>query len=131
MARLSRRCGCDMSYLTARRFGLTRIEPNEQLRASGWRQVWEHPSGLLALRHPVTGRWVIGDGYSIRDGFSSSLRAAAATIVRIKVKGTCNTCGETHSLTPNGRVVTHSDPFQKSRECKGSRDLPEPDGDDG
>jgi hypothetical protein len=72
-----------MSYLPARRFGLQRVEPSPEQYESGWRQIWEHPSGMLAMRHPVTGRWVIGDGWSIHgSGFSSSLRAAANKIAR-------------------------------------------------
>jgi hypothetical protein len=71
------------AYLTATRYGLTHIEPTEVQRASGWRQVWRHPSGMLAMRHPVTGYWVISDGYEIADeGFSSSLRTAARRIER-------------------------------------------------
>jgi hypothetical protein len=69
-----------MSYLSAHRFGLTRIEPSRELRASGWRQVWEHPAGLLAMRHPVTGRWVVTDGRTLGPEFCSSLRAAARKI---------------------------------------------------
>lgn len=76
-----------MAYLTATRYGLTHIEPTEQLRASGWRQVWRHPSGLLAMRHPVTGRWVVSDGREIiGDGWASSLRAVARVIER-RVQG--------------------------------------------
>lgn len=73
-----------MAYLKAHRYGLTRVEPTEQQRASGWRQVWRHPSGALALRHPSTGRWVVSmDGSGIEgDGWSSSLRVAAAKIER-------------------------------------------------
>jgi hypothetical protein len=75
-----------MAYLTATRYGLTHIEPTEQQRASGWRQVWEHPSGMLAMRHPSTGRWMVAwrgdDGLLRIDGgrWSSSLRAAALSI---------------------------------------------------
>lgn len=73
-----------MSYLTARRHGLTHTEPTETEKAAGWRQVWEHPSGLRAIRHPATGRWHVSDGWEIvGDGFSSSLRAVAAKIARI------------------------------------------------
>lgn len=64
------------------RFGLTRVEPSDTLRAAGWRQVWRHPSGMLAMRHPVTGRWVVSDGFSLGEGFCSSLRAAARKIKR-------------------------------------------------
>lgn len=73
-----------MSYLTATRYGLTKEEPSETLRAAGWRQVWRHPSGLLAMRHPSTGHWIVSDGFTIPDqGFSSSLRACAARIARL------------------------------------------------
>jgi hypothetical protein len=73
-----------MAYLAARRYGLTRIEPSETLRAAGWRQVWQHPRGLLAMRHPWTGRWIISDGLSVADSsFCSSLRAAARKLDRI------------------------------------------------
>jgi hypothetical protein len=72
-----------MSYLAAHRYGLTRVE-NERLRASGWRQIWEHPSGLLAMRHPATGRWIVSDGFTIPgEGFCSSLRAAARKIAAV------------------------------------------------
>jgi hypothetical protein len=72
-----------MAYLEAHRYGLTHIEPTEEMRASGWRQVWRHPSGALALRHPSTGHWVVSpDGVTLDDGFSSSLKAAAARIER-------------------------------------------------
>jgi hypothetical protein len=77
-----------MSYLTATRYGLTHIDPRkelfetgEKLYQAGWRQVWQHPSGLLAMRNPWTGYWVVSDGYGIEDeGFSSSLRGAARRI---------------------------------------------------
>lgn len=73
-----------MSYLTARRYGLTRVDPTETQRESGWRQVWSHPSGMLAMRHPSTGRWVVTDGLVIPDAsFCSSLRAAALKIARV------------------------------------------------
>jgi hypothetical protein len=73
-----------MAYLAARRYGLTRIEPSETLQRAGWRQVWRHSSGLVAMRHPVTGRWVVSDGESIADAsFCSSLRAAARKLDRI------------------------------------------------
>lgn len=73
-----------MAYLAARRYGLTRVEPSVTLRQSGWRQVWAHPSGLMAMRHPVTGRWVISDGKTLSDAsFSSSLCAAARKLDRI------------------------------------------------
>jgi hypothetical protein len=74
----------DMAYLTATRYGLTHVEPSDRLRTSGWRQVWRHPSGALALRHPSTGRWVVSmdGGLSLGDGWSSSLRAAARSIER-------------------------------------------------
>lgn len=72
-----------MGYLKAHRFGLTHTEPTEQERQGGWKQVWEHPTGLRALRHPVTGRWVIGTGSEIvGDNFASSLKAIAAAIER-------------------------------------------------
>lgn len=74
-----------MSYLTTTRYGLTHVEPTEAQRASGWRQVWRHPSGLLTMRHPSTGRWVVSDGsIVIGDGWSSSLRAAARRIERLQ-----------------------------------------------
>jgi hypothetical protein len=80
-----------MSYLTATRYGLTHIDPRkdlfetgERLYEAGWRQVWRHPSGLLAMRHPVTGHWIVSDGRGIPDqSFSSSLRACAARITRL------------------------------------------------
>jgi hypothetical protein len=73
-----------MSYLAARRYGLTHAEPNETERQGGWRQVWEHPSGLRAAKHPVTGRWHVIDGTEmVGEGFSSSLRACAAKIERL------------------------------------------------
>ena len=72
-----------MAYLKARRYGLERVEPTAQERESGWRQIWMHPSGLRAMRHPSTGYWVIADGGEFTDeGFSSSLRAAAGRIAR-------------------------------------------------
>lgn len=73
-----------MAYLKATRYGLTHIAPSETLRASGWRQVWRHPSGLLAMRHPTHGRWVVSDGSTIAsEHFCSSLRVAARRIERI------------------------------------------------
>lgn len=74
-----------MAYLTATRYGLTRIAPTETLRAAGWRQIWRHPSGVWAMRHPVTGYWVLtyDNGQTITDdGFSSSLSGAARRIER-------------------------------------------------
>lgn len=73
-----------MAYLKATRYGLTRVEPDERLRASGWRQVWRHPSGALVMRHPSTGDWVVSvDGTTLDDeGWSSSLRAAAGRLNR-------------------------------------------------
>lgn len=76
-----------MAYLTATRYGLTHIEPTEQQRESGWRQVWEHPSGMLAMRHPTAGYWVVSEfdptaGWIVLDGWSSSLRACALSIER-------------------------------------------------
>jgi hypothetical protein len=70
--------------MKAHRYGLTCIGPTERLREAGWRQVWEHPSGLLAMRHPNSGRWYVSDGMTI-DGaaFCSSLRAVAAKIERL------------------------------------------------
>lgn len=72
-----------VSYLGSHRYGLTREEPSTELRASGWRQAWRHPSGLLALRHPSTGHWVVSDGYRCEEGWSSSLRAVALKIERM------------------------------------------------
>lgn len=73
-----------MAYLTATRYGLTHVEPTEEQRASGWRQVWRHPSGAVAMRHPSTGSWVVSldGGRTVGDGWSSSLRAAALSIDR-------------------------------------------------
>jgi hypothetical protein len=71
--------------MTATRYGLTHVEPTERQRESGWRQVWRHPSGAVAMRHPATGRWVVSmDGGATldSDGWSSSLRAAARSIER-------------------------------------------------
>lgn len=79
-----------MAYLTATRYGLTRIDPTEQQRASGWRQLWRHPSGAVAMRHPAAGYWVVSldGGHTITDGdaFSSSLRAAARRIDRLAAR---------------------------------------------
>ncbi len=78
-----------MSYLTAHRYGLTKIDPGEDLRASGWRLVWEHPSGLRAVKNPASGRWQIMEyddvGHRVirGDGWSSSLRAVAGRIERL------------------------------------------------
>ncbi len=73
-----------MAYLCVSRCGLTHAEPTEALRAAGWRQVWRHPSGMLAMRHPAAGYWIISDGLTIEgEGFSSSLRAAARRIDRL------------------------------------------------
>jgi hypothetical protein len=77
-----------MAYLTATRYGLTRVKPADYpllLRESGqWRQVWRHPSGMLAMRHPVTGYWVVSDGCAIEgERWSSSLRAAARRVERL------------------------------------------------
>jgi hypothetical protein len=74
-----------MAYLTATRYGLTKVEPTESQRAAGWRQLWRHPSGALAMRHPSTGYWMVSydDGRTIPgDSWSSSLRAAARKIER-------------------------------------------------
>lgn len=73
-----------MPYLTATRYGLTHFEPTERQRESGWRQVWRHPSGALAMRHPVTGDWVVSmdGGSTVGTGWCSSLRAAARVIER-------------------------------------------------
>lgn len=73
-----------MAYLTATRYGLTRVGPTEDQRARGWRQVWRHPSGALALRHPATGDWVVSmdAGMTLDGGIASSLHAAAYRIER-------------------------------------------------
>lgn len=70
--------------MTATRYGLAHIEPTEAQRASGWRQIWRHPSGALAMRHPSAGYWVVSldGGYTAESGYSSSLRAAARSIDR-------------------------------------------------
>lgn len=79
-----------MAYLTATRYGLEHVEPSEEQRASGWRQIWRHPEGPLAMRHPVTGRWVVSmDGLTIGSGWASSLRAAARVIERRLEEGRC------------------------------------------
>ena len=73
-----------MSYLTAHRYGLTHTEPSESEQLGGWRQVWEHPSGLRAARNPASGRWHVTDGFMVvGEGWCSSLRAAAAKIGRM------------------------------------------------
>lgn len=73
-----------MSYLVARRYGLTHVEPTETEKTGGWRQAWEHPSGLRAIRHPVTGRWHVSTGSElVGRAYSSSLRAVAARIARL------------------------------------------------
>lgn len=73
-----------MSYLTTHRHGLTKVEPTDSERQGGWKQVWEHPSGLRAGRHPVTGRWHVIDSDAIKgEGWSSSLRGVAAKIERL------------------------------------------------
>jgi hypothetical protein len=82
-----------MAYLTATRYGLTHVEPTEEQRASGWRQVWEHPTGMLAMKHPVDGRWVVAERMpngtlGIGDGWASSLRAAARKIERMADEST-------------------------------------------
>jgi hypothetical protein len=83
-----------MAYLRASRYGITHMEPTEALRAAGWRQVWRHPSGTLAMRHPITGHWVLSDGYEITDeGFSSSLRAAARRIDHLTHSASAGTTG--------------------------------------
>lgn len=66
------------------RYGLTHVDVPERLRPGGWRQVWEHPSGALAMRHPVTGRWVVSMDRLTLDGggWASSLRAASLRIDR-------------------------------------------------
>ena len=75
-----------MAYLTARRYGLTKVEPNDAEKQGGWRKVWEHPSGLRAAKHPATGNWhviefdVNGQPYIRDQSFCSSLRAAARKI---------------------------------------------------
>jgi hypothetical protein len=73
-----------MSYLTATRYGLTHEEPSERLHAAGWRQVWRHPSGALAMRHPGHGQWVtsMDGGLTLDSGWASSLHAAALRIGR-------------------------------------------------
>jgi putative alpha-1,2-mannosidase len=73
-----------MAYLTATRYGLTHIAPTEQQRSSGWRQVWRHPSGALAMRHPSTGEWVtsMDGGWSLDEGWANGLHAAALRIER-------------------------------------------------
>ncbi len=72
-----------MSYLVAHRYGLTRVSPTAPEREGGWRQVWEHPSGLRAAKNPATGRWHVTDGRRVLgEGFCSSLRAAALRIER-------------------------------------------------
>jgi hypothetical protein len=77
-----------MAYLVCTRYGLTKLKPADYpllLRESGqWRQVWRHPSGLLVMRHPVAGYWVVADclGYWSSESWSSSLRAAARSIER-------------------------------------------------
>lgn len=68
--------------MAATRYGLTHVEPTDQQRASGWRQVWRHPSGALAMRHPSTGRWVVCIDGGIDEGWCSSLRGAARKIER-------------------------------------------------
>lgn len=80
--------------MAATRFGLEHVQPTEQQHASGWRQVWRHPSGALAMRHPTTGRWVVSmDGSTLDDGFASSLHAASFRIER-KLKEIATTTKE-------------------------------------
>lgn len=73
-----------MAYLRATRYGLVKVEPSEDLRESGWRKVWKHPSGALAMWHPWGGYWVVSmdGGYTVEQGWSSSLRAASGSIAR-------------------------------------------------
>lgn len=72
-----------MAYIAAVRYGLTHTDPTEQQRISGWRQIWRHPSGALAMRNPASGDWNVSlDGYTIEPGFASSLRVAAIIIER-------------------------------------------------
>lgn len=73
-----------MAYLTATRHGLTRVEPTEQQRESGWRQIWRDPNGALAMRHPANGYWCISldRGRTVEATLCSSLRAAALSIER-------------------------------------------------
>lgn len=73
-----------MAYLTATRYGLTHIEPTEQQREAGWRQVWLHPSGALAMRHPLSDSWVVSldGGLTVESTVCSSLRAASLSIDR-------------------------------------------------
>lgn len=75
--------------MTVARYGLRHVdlkrdgERGERLHASGWRQVWEHPSGLLAMRDPCTRYWVVSDGSQIiGEGWASSLRGCARRIER-------------------------------------------------
>jgi hypothetical protein len=73
-----------MPYLTARRYGLARVEPTEDQRGRGWRQIWMHPSGALAMRNPASGDWQVSldGGATLESGWSSSLRAASRSIER-------------------------------------------------
>lgn len=73
-----------MAYLVASRYGLRRVDPTESEKVGGWKQAWEHPSGLRAIRHPVTGRWHVSTGFElVDDGFCSSLRVAALKLARL------------------------------------------------
>lgn len=73
-----------MAYLTATRYGLTHVEPTESQRASGWRHVWRHPSGALAMKHPTHNYWMVSldGGVTMPSTLCSSLRAAALSIER-------------------------------------------------
>jgi hypothetical protein len=70
--------------MPAHRYGLVKVAPSIAEREGGWRQVWAHPSGRRAAKHPSTGMWVVTDGRNIADAsFSSSLRAVAAKLHRL------------------------------------------------
>lgn len=81
-----------MAYLTTTRYGLTHIDMQEhllpehfeRLHSAGWRQVWSHPRGALAMRHPGHGDWVVSmdGGLTLDGGWVSSLHAAALSIER-------------------------------------------------
>lgn len=76
-----------MSYLTATRYGLTKIDKRDQA-LSAWSAEWKHPSGMLAVKHPCDGAWYIAElgrnaGWVVGEGWSSSLLAAARKIERL------------------------------------------------